>query len=43
MAQLEKNPLHHSYSFIVDGGSISKYSHYQYEAGWIDSLINEIK
>ena len=40
---LEKNPLHHAHSFIVDGGNISKYSHYQYQEGWIDSLINEIK
>ena len=40
---LEKAPLHHAYSFIVDDGSIRKYNHFQYEQGWTESLIAELQ
>ena len=37
----EKNPLDSSLCLLVDDGSISKYSHFQYEGkDWLNSFIN---
>jgi hypothetical protein len=40
---LENSSLNSSHSIIISEGNISKFSHYQYSKGWIDSLIKELK
>jgi hypothetical protein len=40
----EKNPLDSSLCLLVDDGSISKYSHFQYiEKDWVESFIKCLK